>query len=46
MLGSWYQTGGELYQQLPHWEKRYSYSAENLKRGPIPNCVGIEHQPS
>ncbi|NJD85984.1 hypothetical protein EWM60_15155 [Candidatus Erwinia dacicola] len=26
------QAGGELYQQLPHRGKRYSYSAENLKR--------------
>ncbi|RAP68544.1 hypothetical protein ACZ87_03804 [Candidatus Erwinia dacicola] len=39
-----HQAGGELYQQLPHRGKRYSYSAENLKRGLIPNCVGIEHQ--
>ncbi|NJD86177.1 hypothetical protein EWM60_17350 [Candidatus Erwinia dacicola] len=34
------QAGEE---QLPHREKRYSYSAENLKRGLIPNCIGIEH---
>ncbi|RAP67656.1 hypothetical protein ACZ87_03933, partial [Candidatus Erwinia dacicola] len=27
------QAGGELYQQLLHRGKRYSYSAENLKRG-------------
>ncbi|XYX41527.1 transposase [Candidatus Erwinia dacicola] len=40
------QAGGELYQQLPHRGKRYSYSTENLKRGLIPNYVGIEHQPS
>ena len=39
-------AGGELYQQLPHRGKRYSYSAENLKRGPIPNRVGIEHRPA
>ncbi|MET4862482.1 IS30 family transposase [Morganella morganii] len=38
-------AGGELYQQLPHWGKRYSYSAENVKRGPVPNRVGIEHRP-
>ena len=37
-------AGGELYQQLSHRGKRYSYSAENLKRGPIPNRVGIEHR--
>ena len=39
------QAGGELYQQLPHRGKRYSYNAENLKRGPIPNRTGIEHRP-
>lgn len=40
------QAGGDLYQQLPHRGKRYSYNAENLKRGPIPNRVGIEHRPA
>ena len=28
------QAGGDLYQQLPHRGKRYSYSAENLKQEP------------
>lgn len=39
------QAAGELYQQLPHRGKRYSYNAENLKRGPILNRTGIEHRP-
>nr|WP_243464984.1 IS30 family transposase [Photorhabdus temperata] len=40
------QAGGELYQQLPHRGKRYSYNIGQPKRGPIPNRVGIEHRPA
>lgn len=40
------QAGGELYQQLPHRGKRYSYNTEQPSRGPIPNRVGIEHRPA
>lgn len=40
------QAGGELYQQLPHRGKRYSYNTDQPRRGPIPNRVGIEHRPA
>jgi IS30 family transposase len=39
-------AGGKLYQQLPHRGKRYSYNAEQPRRSPIPNRVGIEHRPA